>query len=319
MVVSKGVIIAIIIAVAGAAAAAGVGVYFMTHHHYGYPHHAPPQHVITVGKTPQTQKPTQTQTTPQKHRVQARRRVLGYGEVFNVLNIAYRNATENEAKLFNETLGLVEKMKNLKELTIDIPVIKVILSGYGTSMKYTIRNMVISFDKIRNMTYIEMSVSMYSATEKIMSCTELLHNNTYRTCTETIMIVGGRKIVRRSCNMTSSIMYGIRHRIRITELVSKLLKSLRNSKYYYVTFNSTSYVCKCGLISNLTNIGEVSILPTYASLKNLTLCLCLHPGSTYPELMIMRTYSGGVSIIMFMYVSKIEPYFNYTACESVMK
>jgi len=318
-VVSKGVIIAIIIAVAGAATAAGVGIYFMTHHHYRYP-----QHVITVGKTSQTQRPSQA--APQKHGTHAppqhavpQRRLLGYGEVLNMFNIVHRNATQDEVKLFNETLKLVEETKNLKKLTIEIPVVRLILSGYGTSMKYTIRNMIISINKERNMTYIEMSVSMYSTTEKIMSCTELLHNNTYRTCTETIMIVGGRKMIRKTCNNTQSMMYELHRRIRITELVSKILRSLRNSRYYYATFNSTSYICKCGIVSSLSSLNGVSILPTYTSLKNLTICLCLHPGATYPEIMIMRTYSGGVSIVLFMYVSKIEPYFNYTACEAVMR
>ncbi|NPB00165.1 MAG: hypothetical protein GXO10_02210 [Crenarchaeota archaeon] len=314
--VSKGAIIVIIIAIAGVITAAGLGLYLITHS-YTYPHHTVQEKIITVGESQHGE--SSRRPVSHGHSVEKNHRLWpNYGNVLRELNIVYRDATESEIKLFNETETLVNETAQLKKFTIYIPIVKVILSGYGTSMTYIARNMIISVDEPHNMTYIETNINMNFIAEKMKVCIKVLHDGSFKICKEMIFMVGGRKAVSRSCNITRLPIYGSHYRTKFIKTIRELLRNLRYVKYYYIMINSTDYVCKCGTVNNMGEMYNVPIFPTYGSLSNLTLCLCLHPGMSYPEIMIARTYSGDVSVTIFVYLSKIEPYFKYVECESLM-
>ncbi len=321
--VAKSAIIAIVIAAIGAAIAAGVGAYFLVYHHHA------PRSLITVSKTAQIQKGQTTQkkvtrtttTTQQQHRTQryrVTRRVM-YGKLLSMFGMRYENATAQDVKLFNETLNLFLGLDKLKEFTIYIPAIKLILSGYGTSMRYVLTNIEIGIDKVHNMTYVRTIVPTYSAKESIEMCAKILPNGTYRTCMVITTEMNNRKVTRRMCNITTPIAsYG--HRLRMIKFVTKLLHELSDVRYYVVVLNSTRFICKCGLrnVGNFTSLYKIPTLPSYTGIGNVTLCLCLHPGETAPSVIIIDLRSNGVRVSVLMYISRIVPYFNYEACKSIL-
>ncbi len=256
--------------------------------------------------------------------------LLGSYEGLKILNT---NVSSRDISTLNNKISYVENItRRYKNIEIEIPIIKISASGFGTSIKLVIRNVTVGYSKPLNEAYIVirgLSTNIVSPStltivlKSIKGCIIKINKTTYKICQEYILKSGNKLRKTAYCRYVSTKNYLITRKLtyNITESILNILKKETNIKYIAVSIKGRPYICKCGYITSQVSKGPI-IPVNVPTLRryNATVCTCIPKSGMYPIVMIIQTYSTGhVRTIIAMEISSIVNYFNETLCRILSK